>query len=88
MQIIIYNLTMHHYNHDLSYIYKNSFKPAALSTKYKRWLTIWYQIKFYSNLIIPSWYNPNYLVFYSLYNVTVRVKSYDQFQKNTIFYFI
>ena len=52
MQIIMKNLNMQQYKHDMSKKYKNSFKAAeALLTKYKLFLT-----NFNSNLIMPLWY--------------------------------
>ena len=41
--VIMSNLTMQQHKHDLSNRYKNSFKAAALSTKYKRCSTTSYQ---------------------------------------------
>ena len=59
MQIIMKNLNMQQYKHDMSKKYKNSFKAAeALLTKYKLFLT-----NFNSNLIMPLWLNLCHLDF-------------------------
>ena len=47
--IMLQNLIMQNYKDDFSNKYKNSFKAAALATKYKRCLTNSYQ-----SILIPT----------------------------------